>query len=84
MSKKVLTVEQILSEIVKRMQKDQPPDELAEAVVLSMPIIHPLDVKGRNWDIAETRKDTAHNSHVRRVVEEARFEFYLSRPLATS
>jgi len=65
-------------------QKDQPPDGLAEAVVLSMPKNHPLDVKGRNWDIAETRNETAYKSHLRRVVEEARFAFYLSRPLATS
>ncbi|MFM0418840.1 hypothetical protein [Paraburkholderia aromaticivorans] len=78
MSKRVLTVEQILLEITRRIQKEQQPDGPAAAVVLPVPKAHAPDAEGRNWDIAETKQEIAYNAYVRRVVEEARREFYLT------
>ncbi|WP_454731985.1 MULTISPECIES: hypothetical protein [Cupriavidus] len=78
MSKRVLSMEQVLQELNKRIEDNCPADACLPSLELPPPKVHPLDVAGRNWDIRETRPENGYSAYVRRVVEEARREFYLT------
>jgi hypothetical protein len=77
MSKKVLSREQIRQEVQQRLQ----PGALAltglAAIAIPMPKSHSRDVHARNWDMEEFGS-TGYGVYVRKVVDEARKEFFLS------
>ncbi|MBB1635884.1 hypothetical protein [Cupriavidus sp. UME77] len=79
MSKRVLSVEQVLLELGKRIEARNPAAaDHPLTVPLPQPKLHRLDAAGRNWDIRETRERSHYAEYVRAVVEEARLEFYLT------
>ena len=77
MPKKVLGAEQIRQEVHKRILRDQPEFGDQMGVSLPLPKAHLVDDMARNWDMEE-QGHAGYGSYVRRVVDEARKEFFLS------
>jgi hypothetical protein len=77
MPKKVLSAEQIRQEVHKRILLDPPAAGDRARISLPLPKAHPVDDMARNWDMEE-QGHAGHSSYIRRVVEEARKEFFLS------
>lgn len=78
MTKKVLTAEQIREEVLRRIHQANPADEEHAKRPIPLPKAHPVDAEARNWDIDESGDGKAHDAYVRRVIEEARKEYFLS------
>jgi hypothetical protein len=77
MSKKFLSREQIRQRVQQRLQPSPTTlTGLAENAV-PMPKPHSLDAHSRNWDMEEFG-GTGYGGYVRKVVDEARKEFFLS------
>jgi len=77
MPKKVLGAEQIRQEVHQRILRDQPSFGDQVGVTLSLPKAHLVDDMARNWDMEE-QGHAGYGAYVRRVVDEARKEFFLS------
>jgi len=77
MPKKVLGAEQIRQEVHKRILRDQPEFGDQMGVSLPLPKAHLVDDMAGNWDMEE-QGHAGYGSYVRRVVDEARKEFFLS------
>jgi hypothetical protein len=77
MPKKVLSAEQIRQEVCKRILLDQPASGDRVKISLPLPKAHRVDDMARNWDMEE-QGHAGDSSYIRRVVEEARKEFFLS------
>jgi len=77
MPKKVLSAEQIRQGVRKRILLD--PAATGDRVRISLPLpkAHLVDDMARNWDMEE-QGHAGYSSYIRRVVEEARKEFFLS------
>ena len=76
MAKSVLTAEQIREEVGKRIHQPKPAGE--QQVDVPLPTAHPVDAEGRNWDMEVSGHGKEHDAYVRKVIEEARREFFLS------
>jgi hypothetical protein len=76
MSKRVFTAEQIRQEVDRRLREPLAPGDRSEMRV-SLPTAHLIDAEERNWDMKE-EDHGRHDQYVRRVIEEARREFFLS------
>ena len=77
MPKKVLGAQQIRQEVHERILRDQPAFGDQARVSLPLPKAHLVDDMARNWDMEE-QGHAGYGSYVRRVVDEARKEFFLS------
>jgi hypothetical protein len=77
MPKKVLSAEQIRQEVRKRILLDPPGPEERVRISLPLPKAHLVDDMARNWDMEEPGH-AGYSAYIRRVVEEARKEFFLS------
>jgi len=77
MSKKVLDAEQIRHEVHKRICNELPAILKQAESSLPMPKPHVMDDMARNWDI-EAENHPGYERYVRRVVDEARKEFFIS------
>ena len=77
MPKKVLGAEQIRQEVHKRILRDYPAFGNQVGVSLPLPKAHLADDMARNWDM-EKQGHAGYGSYIRRVVDEARKEFFLS------
>jgi hypothetical protein len=78
MPKKVLNREQIRREVQHRLLLSLPALASTAAVVaVPLPRPHSLDVHARNWDMDELRHPEC-AAYVRKVVDEARKDFFLS------
>jgi hypothetical protein len=77
MEKQVFTAEQIRQEVLRRLIQRAPgPGEHSEMTV-ALPTAHSLDAEERNWDMKHEDHDQ-NNEYVRRVIDEARRDFFLS------
>ncbi|MGF6813002.1 hypothetical protein OKW30_008219 [Paraburkholderia sp. Clong3] len=77
MAKKVLTAEQIREEVRRRIHQDKPAGEDRVEIPVPLPKVHAVDAETRNWNM-ESIGHAGHDAYVRRVIEEARREFFLS------
>lgn len=78
MTKTVLTAEQIREEVRKRIEQAKPAGEDQVEIPVPLPKAHPVDADARNWDMEESAHGKEHDAYVRRVIEEARKEYFLS------
>ncbi len=77
MGKQVFTAEQIRQEVLRRLIQGAPePGEHSEMTV-ALPTAHSPDAEERNWDMKHEDHDQ-HKQYVRRVIDEARRDFFLS------
>jgi len=77
MPKTVLTAEQIRQEVHKRLLQGQSGAGDRIGISIPLPRGHPVDADERNWDMDEPGHP-GYDAYVRRVIEEARREFFLS------
>lgn len=77
MAKKILTAEQIREEVRKRILRNRPSTGNPAGISVPVPKAHSVDAEERNWNMEEIGH-VGHDAYVRRVVEEARKEFFLS------
>jgi len=72
-----LTDAQIHTEIKRRIRLDLPLSDQDLNQHLALPTVHPLDQEARNWDI-EAPGHSGYAAYVRRVIDQARREFWLA------
>ncbi|WP_035546079.1 hypothetical protein [Burkholderia sp. 9120] len=77
MSKKFLSREQIRQQVQQRLQPSPTRLTGLPEIAIPLPKPHSLDVHARNWDMKELG-GTGYGGYVRKVVDEARKEFFLS------
>ena len=77
MSKKFLSREQIRQQVQQRLQPSPTRLTGLPEIAIPMPKPHSLDVHARNWDMEEFG-GTGYGGYVRKFVDEARKEFFLS------
>ncbi|SAL06357.1 hypothetical protein AWB81_07550 [Caballeronia arationis] len=78
MAKTVRTAEQIREEVHMRIHQEKPTGEGRAETSVPLPKAHPVDAEARNWDMEASGQGKEHDAYVRRVIEEARKEFFLS------
>jgi len=74
MNKTILSATQISDEVKKRLLLQHTSVGDPSALSVPLPRRHPLDAQSRNWDMVEVDS----SSYKRRVIEEARKEFFFS------
>ena len=76
MPKTVITAEQIRQEVHKRILRGQLGAGNQVTISIPLPRGHSLDADDRNWDMDEPGHP-GYDAYVRRVIEDARREFFL-------